>query len=240
MKIPTLLFVLLGAVACTPTPTAQSIIDRTLAEAGGDRYLNMETAFQFRQHKYITRREGGLFSHHRILADSTGITEDVLSNEGYKRLRNGQPVEVVDSMAVKYASSVNSVVYFALLPYGLNDPAVIKKYLGETELEEKPLHLVQISFQEEGGGEDFEDVFLYWIHRETYTIEYMAYSFHVNGGGLRFRKAINPRTVGGIRFVDYENYSPQEGEALESLAESYLQGKLKLLSTIQLENIEVK
>jgi hypothetical protein len=241
MLIRLLPVILIGLIACGPTqPDAQFIIDRAIERAGGDAYLDTEIEFKFRQHHYRTVRQGGLYSHHRMGRDSTGTIEDIIDNDGYKRLKNGQEVAVVDSMAVKYASSVNSVVYFALLPYGLNDVAVVKEFLGETELEGQPLFLVRISFREEGGGEDFEDVFLYWIHRDTYTIEYMAYTFHVNGGGIRFRKALNPRVVGGIRFADYENYAPQAAETLEDLGQAFEEGRLKLLSTIQLEEIKVR
>ncbi|MDZ7650644.1 MAG: DUF6503 family protein [Cytophagales bacterium] len=116
---------------------------------------------------------------------------DFLSNDGFKREINGVEVNVIDSMKVKYTASVNSVIYFALLPYGLNDDAVIKKFVGETQIESKSItYIIEITFKQDGGGEDFEDVFLYWINKESYAIDYMAYSFEENNkADYRFRKA---------------------------------------------------
>ncbi len=104
-------------------------------------------------------------------------------------------------MAVKYTGSVNSVHYCSVLPYGLNDAAVQKKLLEETSINQKPYYKVQISFAEDGGGEDFDDVFIYWIDKKTFKVDYLAYSFHENDGGMRFREATNERFVNGIRLL---------------------------------------
>jgi len=100
---------------------------------------------------------------------------------------------------------------------------------------------VKISFQQEGGGADHHDVFMYWIHKNDFTIDYLAYKFQVDDGGIRFRKAFNQRVVEGIRFADYENYSIEDfSTPLKDLDELYEAGKLELLSTIETENIQVK
>ena len=101
--------------------------------------------------------------------------------------------------------------------------------------------MVKVTFNEQNGGDDFEDVFLYWVHKEKYTIDFLAYEFHTNGGGLRFREAYNERNVNGIRFADYKNYKPLDPKTgLYELEEAYKKGTLKLLSQIDLENIYVK
>ncbi|MCB0376061.1 MAG: hypothetical protein KDD04_09105 [Sinomicrobium sp.] len=90
------------------------------------------------------------------------------------------------------------------------------------------------------GGEDFEDVYLYWVDKESFTTDYLAYEFHVNGGGLRFREAYNVRTVGGIRFVDYYNFKPKDKNViLDDLDRLFDRGELELLSEIILEDISV-
>ena len=146
-----------------------------------------------------------------------------------------------DSLAGPISEGVNSVHYFAQLPYGLNAPAVIKELLGETNIKEKPYYVIGVTFKQEGGGVDFDDKFVYWVHKETFTVDYLAYSYSTNGGGIRFREAYNPRVLGGIRFVYYNNYKP-EGltTPLKSLAPIFEANKLALLSKIELENISVK
>ncbi|MEM9686700.1 MAG: DUF6503 family protein, partial [Bacteroidota bacterium] len=71
-------------------------------------------------------------------------------------------------------------------------------------------------------------------------MDYLAYEFHVNGGGLRFREAYNIRTVNGIRFVDYNNFKPKtKNTNIYDLDNSFENGELELLSEIILEDVEV-
>ena len=98
-----------------------------------------------------------------------------------------------------------------------------------------------VSFTEEGGGTDFDDTFVYWIHKENYTVDYLAYQYAVDDGGIRFREAYNPRIVNGIRFVDYNNYKPETLDIpLTELDAQFEKGVLKLLSKIETESVGVQ
>jgi len=242
MKNALLLGLLAVATACNSNLTdPQKIIDNAIAASGGQKYLNSTSEFDFRDRHYIAKRNGGVFSYERITKDSINTTHDFLSNDGFRRQINGSQVEVADSMKTRYSASVNSVVYFALLPYGLNDPSVQKKFLGETQIENKEQYVVEITFGQEGGGEDHEDIFIYWINKKDFTIDYMAYSFAENDGeGYRFRKAYNPRRINGILFFDYINYKPKSGAKLTDLEELFKKGELEELSKIELLNISVE
>lgn len=58
--------------------------------------------------------------------------------------------------------------------------------------------------------------------------------------GYVFRKAYNPRTIKGIRFVDYENYKTDDLDTpLKQLDDLYEARQLELLSKIENRNIEV-
>lgn len=226
--------------SCGEGNNPQKIIDNAIAASGGEKYLNSSIEFDFRDRHYVAKRNGGIFSYQRITKDSTNLIHDFLSNEGFKREINGVVVSVPDSMKVKYTASVNSVIYFALLPYGLNDPAVIKKFIGETQIDSKDYYVIEVTFKQENGGEDFEDVFRYWIGKENYSLDYMAYSFEENGkADFRFRKAYNARLVQGIIFLDYINYKPKQETTIHQLEELYKQGALEELSKIELVNIQV-
>ena len=220
----------------------QKIIDKSIEAAGGDNYLNSTIEFDFRDRKYVAKRNGGSFSYERIFKDSLGTIRDIVSNKGHVREINGMIKVLPDSMSVKYTASTNSVIYFALLPYGLNDPSVQKKYLCDTMIENQIFYRVEITFAQEGGGEDFQDVFHYWINRENFTLGYMAYSFSENDEvSLRFRKAINARKVNGIQFYDYINYKPKTNSVkMEELELLFTKGELEELSKIELQNIVVK
>ena len=236
-----ILFVLLIMVSSCESkePDAQQIIDRAIKKSGGEAYENFHLEFEFRGRNYISKRNSGEFEYTRITRDSTGETIDSYSNSSLlKRTRNAVEEEVPDSLAIRIMNSINSVNYFVLLPYGLNDPAVNKSYLGEVKIKNEPYHKIRITFDEEGGGTDFEDVFIYWIHTEKQTMDYLAYRYYTDGGGLRFREALNPRVIGGLRFSDYNNYKAVEaGSELEELDKLFEDEKLKLLSVIETENI---
>ncbi|MEL6275839.1 MAG: DUF6503 family protein [Bacteroidota bacterium] len=200
----TLSLFMLMVVACEeppPFPDAQTIIDRTIANAGGAQYENAEIEFSFRGRTYRSKRKEGIYQLERITTDSKDIVRDVLSNTGFQRYKNGQLVSVPDSMALRYSNSVNSVHYFAQLPYGLNAPAAQKEFLGVDTIRGELYFEIGISFLETGGGTDFQDEFVYWIHQDNYTIDYLAYNYETDGGGIRFREAYNSRMVNGIRFV---------------------------------------
>jgi hypothetical protein len=221
--------------------SADEIINKTIAEAGGDNYKKATIDFKFRENEYKSVRNGGEFILEREIKDSLDTIRDVVSNTGYKRFLNDSMVTVPDSMVVKYTGSINSVHYFAHLPYGLNDKAVNKKMVGDAEIKGMPYYQLKVTFSQDGGGTDHHDEFLYWIHKENFTIDYLAYKFHINEGGLRFREAFNPRVIEGIRFVDYKNYTQEDFNTdLCQLDELFEEGKLELLSTIKTEDVHVK
>ena len=234
---------LLLVLSCKQQSTidVNAIVNKSIEVSGGDLIKSSIIDFDFRDKHYKAIRNNGKFQYERTFIDSIGIIKDVLSNKGFQRFINETPFEVSIGKETAYTASVNSVHYFSILPYGLNAAAVNKKYLGEVSLKDKSYHKIKITFNEEGGGEDFDDVFIYWIDNETYKVDYLAYSYNENDGlGLRFREAYNERYINGFRFVDYNNYKPKNKNVrLENLDTLFEKGHLELLSKIALENIIV-
>lgn len=232
---------LLMSGACDDNSDAQRIVDRSIEEHGGEAFKSSFIAFDFRNRHYTATLDNGNFEYTREFKDSTGNIKDVLTNSAFVRYRNGSPVSLTNERKKAFTNSVNSVIYFGLLPWYLNDPAVNKRYVGPTMVERKPYQLVRVTFDKKGGGEDHQDVFLYWFHNDTNRMGYFAYTFESDGGGLRFRKAVNPRRIGGILFQDYINYKPASDDVpIEQLQAMFESGKLQKLSEIRLENIQVK
>lgn len=222
--------------------SADQIIDRTIENAGGDRYDNANIHFTFREGTYGSKRKNGMYELTRKTSDSLGEIEDVLSNSNFERFINGNELQLADSTKTKYSNSVNSVHYFAQLPYGLQSEAVNKELLGTSEIKGKEYYKIKVTFEEEGGGEDHDDIYMYWINKKDFTIDYFAYKFYTGEGGIRFREAYNPRTIEGIRFVDYKNYKiePWRDVDLKDLDKLFEDGKMDFLSDIKTENIEVE
>ena len=238
------IFSLLILISCKPAEanlTAQQIIDKTIVFSGVDKVVNSEITFKFRDKQYAATRRNESFKLQRyFIKDSIAIV-DGLTNNGYERLENTKRVEVADSMISRYSNSINSVHYFSVLPYGLNDKAVQKKILESSIIKGKEYYKIEISFSENGGGEDFEDIFIYWIGKENFLIDYLAYSYHTNGGGIRFRVLKEQCVKGGIRFVDYYNYKPIDTEiSLLDTDKAFENNELKKVSEIILKDIKVK
>ena len=221
--------------------TAQTIIDKAIDISCQGNCDQAAIEFTFRDRTYKSKRNQGDYLLERFKTDSLNETHDVLSNSGLKRYKNDTLVTVPDSLEVNISDGVNSVHYFAQLPFGLNASAVHKKLLGEDIIKGQTYYEIEVTFSEEGGGTDFDDRFVYWIHKENFTLDYLAYRYATNGGGIRFREAYNIRTVEGIRFVDYNNFKPASLDLkLEDLDKLFEKGELKLLSKIETENIIVE
>ncbi|WP_299672770.1 DUF6503 family protein [uncultured Polaribacter sp.] len=238
------LLVLLFLMSCKPEKkqlTAQEIIDKTIEYSGADKVENSKITFQFRDKDYAAIRDNGNYKLFRVFTKDAKSIEDIVSNDGFERFVNAKKTAVVDSMANKYTNSVNSVHYFSVLPYGLNDKAVQKKLLAPSTVKGKEYYKIQITFLENGGGKDFEDVFIYWIGKEDFLIDYLAYAYRTNEGGKRFRVLKEQCIKNGIRFVDYHNYKPLDKKIpLVSIDKAFEKNQLKKISEIVLKDIEVK
>ena len=218
-----------------------SLINQSIEAAGLHRLANSDIAFTFRDVRYSASRSNGQFSLLRRFEKGNQLVVDSLTNDGFTRHLNAELVHVPDSMVTKYAASVNSVHYFSVLPYGLNDPAVNYEVLDEVFIKNKSYQTLQVTFDQVGGGEDFEDVFVYWINKDSKTVDYLAYSYEESDGkGIRFREAYNDRTIEGIKFVYYNNYKPKSKFIpLTDLPVLFQSERLELVSKIELDSIAV-
>ena len=238
-----LLFAILAFAACKPNKvelTAQQIIDKSIIASGGDKITNSNISFVFRKRMYNARRNNGAFTLERITMRDAIAIKDVLSNDGFKRYKNSVLISVPDSMVTRYSNSVNSVHYFSVLPYGLNDNAVYKKLLSNITIKGVDYYKIQVTFSEDGGGEDFDDVFLYWFRKDNLQLDYLAYKYFTGKGGMRFRDIKDEKVVNGIRFANYNNYKPKDKNLdFHTIDKAYQDGQLEKLSEIISKNIEV-
>ena len=238
MRLSLLLLAFL-ILSCSKTEsefTAQQIIDKSIKASGADKVSQSKIAFTFRDKVYLATRNNGQFEFTR----SFDSIKDVLSNTGFMRFIHGEQVVLTDSVANNTKNSVNSVHYFSVLPFGLNDAAVQKKILPSVVIKGQPYYKIEVRFSEEGGGEDFEDVFVYWVHQKSFLIHYLAYEFHTNGGGFRFREVTSEKIIEGIRFVNYANYKPNKQITDVKIIDSlFIAGNLNKVSDIILKNIQV-
>ena len=145
---------------------------------------------------------------------------------------NDVPQQLPDSLMHRYANSVNSVIYFAQLPFSLDGKAVYKKLIGEKSINGVGYYKVEVTFDINGGGEDYDDVFVYWINKQSFLVDYLAYSYCEEECGYRFRESVNRRTINGLIVQDYNNYKETyKDPVLSEMDEFFELGKFCLLYT---------
>ncbi|PHI21218.1 hypothetical protein CEQ90_04145 [Lewinellaceae bacterium SD302] len=219
---------------------ARAIIEAATAAAGLEGMDEAAFAFRFRDKEYRYQRTDGTFTYERWWTDSTTseVTRDVLDNDGLVRYINGQVAEITEKKRKAYSNSVNSVIYFAFLPWVLNDPAVIPTYLGRDTVKGEILDQIDVAFTTDNGGEDANDEYMYWFTLDTRQLKYLAYS-HPDGKAPRLREAKNERRVDGIVVRDYNNWNTPGNKArpINELPEAFEAGELNLLSEINLKDV---
>lgn len=252
MKTPLALFgaALLGLALPATAEKVKTlpIVDKSIEHHGGDLYRASETRLTIRSKsgtfRIVSRVDGDRFEHTitDILADGrerrTRATNDTVERwEGERKV-------ALDAEGERRARDfVMSRVYFPFLPFRLNDPSVFKEDLGVVDWQGRKLHKVKVTFAP-GTSTDANDEYLYWFDPETGRVEMLAYSFGTGRerGGLRLRKAMSHRRVGGLLFYDAENLGLDGGGDLsvESITPETVEKSFEKISTVVLEDIEVK
>ena len=116
--------------------SASVIIDKAINRAGGAVLDTAAVSFTFRNTYYKASRDSGMFSLERCSDAACKDTLDQLTNSDFKRFIDEKQVKVPDSLIASFSGSVNSVHYFAALPYGLNAEAVQAKKVGDAVIAE--------------------------------------------------------------------------------------------------------
>jgi hypothetical protein len=216
---------------------ADSLVNKAIEAHGGDLYDKADYSFVFREKKYRFKNSASSFEYSSEVQKNDSLIKDVLINDTFKRYINNNLQSLNKEEIAKYSEALNSVIYFATLPYKLQDASVNRKFIEETTIKNKQYDVVGVTFVQEGGGKDFDDEFHYWINKRTHKVDYLAYSYRTNDGGVRFRTAFNTRVIDGATFQDYINYEAPIETPLKDLPKLYELGKLKELSQILTENV---
>lgn len=215
----------------------EALVAAVIAAHGADRLGDASVDFAFRGTPYRMTRREGRFRYERWPRPGQ---HEVLTNDGFVVRVDGEPAKLSRGAAASKRRSLNSVVYFASLPYPLADPAVRPEAAGRQAIGDARFEALEVRFAAEDGGDDHEDGFRYWVDPETRQIAFMAYRFERGDGGVRFRVRTGASTVGGVTFLDWSNHGRADPEVpLERLPDLWMQGKLPALSTVALDDIRM-
>lgn len=225
----------------TPITKADSVVFAAIDSAGLWGLDTSTVTFAFREGQYGLDMHDGMYVYTRSFVDTSGSDIlDVLTNDGFRRTTNGRATSLKPKQDSSAREALNSVIYFAFLPRWLADEAADRAYEGLDTLRGRAYHRVRVGFRQNGGGVDYGDQFLYWFDVDDLSLDFLAYSYATNDGGVRFREAFNTRIVSGITVQDYRNYAaePEGTFTLDEMAKAWSKGKLELLSTVGLEGVK--
>ena len=240
------LLALVPAVALgeSSAPLRLAIVERSIEHHGGDLYRHSETALDLCSKsgcfQVVARVDGDRWAY-TVTGKSGGSKRRVVSShDALEVWRDGDTEAVPAEEEQRYRDWAMARVYFCFLPYRLGDPSVRQQDLGLVDWDGRQLHKVKVTF-EPGSSTDAGDEYLYWFDPETARLEYLAYSYDDNGGGLRFRRAVNHRRVNGLLFFDQENHGANgPGLSVDDIDPDYVRDSMRHVSTVRLESIRVE
>ena len=235
-----LLFLILVSCSNSSHISTSQIINKSIKAHGWDQD-DFSIVFDFRDYQYELKRKNKFYSFQRTTKKEGNVVKDLMSSKKkLKRFINDKSVELSDSMTNIFSNSLNSVMYFFQLPRPLSDQAVVPKYMGLTKILNERYWTIKVTFKENGGGKDYQDEFRYWININNGQIDYLAYNYLTEGGGTRFRQAVNKQLNQGFIFQDYINLKPNvKFVSLDSLPILFEAGNLIKVSNIKNKNIRV-
>ena len=217
--------------------SAEALIEASVEAHGMNEFNKKAIEFQFRNYRYSQTQDKQGLVYTRRKNTTPNILDLLHSKNGFQRTLTGEKVALSDSIALIYSESLNSVLYFFRLPLSLKDPGAIKTLMDTEQINGRTYQKVGVYFTSENGGIDHQDTFRYWFDKEIKILDYLAYQYHTNTGGVRFRVAINRRAIEGLVFQDYENYTAPKNTPLDDLPKMYEEGKLELVSLIANDSI---
>ena len=254
-----LALVVLALAACAPqVPAPQgdtealALLDRARVHHGSALLDRAEITFSFRGTPFVLRRDGDQFRYARTLTDSLGQTvEEVVDNAGTHRYVDSVEVPLDEAESGRVHTAVNSVAYFALLPAPLADPAVRVRMLSPDRVGDEDYDRVEVTFAQEGGGEDWEDRYVYWLRQLDGQIGHYAYTYEVSAGdtartdtGTRFRVPLRTYERDGVLFQDWQNLSADSirapGPDLDAFGTAFDTGRTFEVSEVILDSVRVR
>lgn len=232
-----------GLVAAGGVPRLE-IVDRAIEFHGGPVYESSESSLTISSRSgsfgLRVRMDGGRYEYTVSGETRDGQARIVeVTNDSVAVTIDGEPQNVPAEDEQRWRDFASARVYFAFLPYRLNDDSVFKEDLGLERWDGRDLHKVKVTFAA-GSSTDADDEYLYWFDPESGRVEQLAYSFAGNPGGLRFRRGLNYRRVGGILFFDQQNLGVEgEGLRVDRIDPAFVADTMREVSIVRLSDLDV-
>jgi hypothetical protein len=237
---------LFPALTAAEAPERLEIVDRSIAFHGKGLYDASVTTMKIcsKSGCFHLRSEvdGERFDHTVTTLPTEGAEPEPerkvrITNTTVEEWIGGEPQDV-EGREQKLRDFVNARTYFPFLPYRLTDPSVHQKQMEFQTWDERPHYRIKVTF-EEGSSSAANDEYMFWFEPRAGRLQQFAYTFN-EGKGLRFRRLVNFRRVGGILFADQENYGMTGENLTVDQITPELAKTMEIVSTVRFEDIEVK
>jgi len=223
------------------------VVDRALEFHGGALYTASRTRLTISSRSgsfdLAVARDGSEFDY-TVEDQRDGSPRTTrITNDSVERRVGDASLDLPEDELQRVRDFVSARVYFPFLPYGLNDPDVLKHDQGLESWGGRELHRVKVTFAP-GSSTDASDEYAYWFDPESGRLEQYAYSFGSGSesGGLRFRTLSNYRRVEGLLFFDASNLGVDgSGDfAIDDVTPDYVAERMKPVSEVKLSNLSVE
>lgn len=243
-----LLAFLAGHMLFSQSTIAERIIARTVVYHGSEKLNDSRVKFDLFDAHFDILHENGRFSYKWYKENTEGGVEKVkINNKGVFTFQNENWQKLESQDTVMYIMNINGGRFLTLLPHTLNRKSALKKYLGKSTIGNQDYHKIEITYQKDTGGFGHENRFIYWIKtnlNEPY-IDFIAINFpnpFGDGYAQQFLERKSTRTINGIKFNTYDQYSghPDIGTEIEKFEKYFTEDKLSYQFRFQPNNISVE
>ncbi len=235
-----LLIVLTISASCKKEPTysALQILQKSSDSAGYSILKNSEITFNIKDFHYKINRRGHDVEYivERTQDTTTylatyrnGLTEYFVNTEKqppgtYELFTNTRLEGLVNSLSIPHI----------FLDYGVK-----AQREEDVTIRQKTYFTLNVSITNPDPEKE-DDIFILYIDKETFLVDYFADQYQLTGNKKLFRRLYNSRYVNGVRFYDqYVYISRVDDTPLELLYSNFNIGAVQSTNNFELQNITV-
>lgn len=185
--------------------------------------------------------DGGVFEHVVETTDRDSIRKVRWTNDTVEEWIDGEKQELDEEATRRARDFASARIYFPHLPFRLDSESIVFEDQGLETWDGEELHRMKVTFAP-GTSSASDDAYVYWFAPETGELKQFGYSFGpADDTGLRFRRLINQRRLGGVLFADQTNLGASgPGLGVDDLTPSFVAEKMEEVSIVRFKNITMQ
>ena len=246
MKLKFIIVLFLTFTSCRDDATqinAKQLLEKTIIASGGDKFFNSKIQFDLDILHYDIYRKNNI-SNFEITRQVDSIVYKATYNNGDMAYYvNDEKQEKSMSSILFLNTYLKGFIYLSSIPHILKQNSVLLSRLNDVKIENTNYYTLYVTYKELEDYPQAQDEFYLYINPETNYIDFYAQKHYLTGDKMLFKKAINSRTINGIRFSDYKVLylkSKTNNYALKEFYKLYNKNELTTHGEIKFQNVEVE